>query len=398
MRARFDIIDPTIGRVILSSLFNAPPHGIKGPQVQKILRKLRGFKADLERDYGEGNVALSLDSYEGSVFWYLVLFRPVAFIPDHAVFGNRKVNVYDILRTRGGARDVAMSNLGLQYDPEHNWLVLYWDEAMKGVLEGIEQCPSWEAILAGCQRRTKAEPTRDFWRSCAESYSWVVPVPALANMCFLKDRRHDKNTYDNISVLNLEGIEMLHVEGRGKGVGNDARLMVAKTIHFVHHYVHEDIREYKHALAIKRECTKERDMEKNRAARKKYMKSWREDQKRKKYAVAAAADFEEKHAPLWIVTRAVYSIMKSLKVGVSRGRMPAVLEADKCERFYQQAIGRLLAQQVFIAKGRWDHISEQLQIIEAQLKFHPEVPPAFGLWLGLRDPRYRKEEKEEVLL
>lgn len=253
MYAQFDILCPETGRVLLSTLFDAPPHGIKKTDVATLLRVLSRTKKDLESVFGTGQVRVSLDSYEGSVFWYLVLFRPLWFSHHHKVFGDRRYSAYDIL-TKGAGEDLQKTDLGLVYDRENHWLVLIWPVAESGVLGEMDKCPSWGRILGEYEKRLGVEPKMDWWKRCAESHSWVIPPATLHNMHYKQNKLwfHKGLRYSEITVLNLRGIEPLRLEGEGKGLLNEVKLTVARRVRYAFHYT-LDKREYKRvAHMIKR--------------------------------------------------------------------------------------------------------------------------------------------------
>lgn len=208
MRTVLDFVSKTTGRIHLKAALDTAPEGFTREDAKQLCKKLRHFQRELQKDLGpDRKVELTIDSYEGSVFWYLVLFRPVLFGKSDPVFGSRRTwSVYEIIEA-GEGDSLGKTDLGVIYDQER--LVLIWPEASAGILEGIEKCPSW--------RRIVKKKDHDFWKKCADSFSFTVPRWQLKRENLLQDlwqRQSHRLRYDDISVLSLNGIDVPSKAGK----------------------------------------------------------------------------------------------------------------------------------------------------------------------------------------
>lgn len=201
MRTAIDFVSETTGRIHLQSVLDMAPEGLSRKEARLICEKMHRFQRELQCDMGPGRkVRLTIDSYEGSVFWYLVLFRPVLFRKDDPLFGSRNWSVYEIINS-AHADSLGKTDLGLYYDNER--LVLIWPEAFKGILTGFEDCPSWKKIVRG-----KAP---HFWKNYADSFSFTIPTWQLKRENFMQNiwqRQGHRLKYRDITVLGLNGIEV----------------------------------------------------------------------------------------------------------------------------------------------------------------------------------------------
>jgi hypothetical protein len=200
MHSSIDFVSKTTGRIHLHAAFDTASEGLSLKDAKLICARIRRFQKDLQREMkSEYKITLSLDSYEGSVFWYLVLFRPVLFKKD-VLFGSRTWSVYEILKSKH--RDaLGKTDLGVFCDQDR--LCLIWPEAFSGILAGFENCPSWKKIIKG--------KDQSFWRKCADSFSFTIPRQQLLKENYLQGqgfRQERPIKYKDITVLSLSGIDV----------------------------------------------------------------------------------------------------------------------------------------------------------------------------------------------
>jgi len=377
MYARFDFMSPETGRVLLSTLFDAPQDRLPHKHISGMLRTLKATKKQLESIFGEGMVRLSLDNYEASVFWAIVLFRPLT------VYGERQ-SVYDIL-LNGDPLTLQKSNLGIIYEPEHGFLVLDWKEAKKGVLQDLIKCPSWELIMKNAWKRNKKFVGRPYWKRCAESHSWVVPEWVLAKMGFLRDRVWFRPTltYDDITVLDTRGIEVIRLEGEGKGALNEAKLMTAKNVKFVHHYTTADKREFRAAYHLQKQQEKDPAAE----AAKRRQRTERQNLRRKGIEIPGSKkdwkrrEFETENRKWYLASRVVGQLPKYLGKGF-RGKYPALMTPDESNVRFEYVLNAYINGE--LEKVKWKRVHSLLKELEDLLP-DPRVPNEFGDWLVWRD-------------
>lgn len=367
MHARADFVSRSTGRVLLSALFDTPPEGLSRRECQRIITVLRQTKEKLEAVCGAGTVRLTLDDYPTSVFWYLVLFRPIVFDPDDPWFGGGDPwSLRELLDDPVRAAKLKETDLGVVYDPDRNWLTLIWKEALTGVLDGIEMCPSWRKILKEVEKRTGHPPTQEWWKLCASNHSFVVPKWRVAKHGYLNGMLwHRPNVqYEDITVFDLRGIERPTVNEAG-----DPELPVAKRARFIHFYT-DDKREFQQLRRRFRPRT------------------WNVAQKTKA-AVRSAARREakkEKYAAWAEATTALYDIIKVMGAGY-HGRRAIFLEGVEVKSRFEDLARKFNRAEVRIRYNdelSWGLISQHCDIIERCLA-DDNVPGEFALWLQWRE-------------
>ncbi len=367
MYARFDFISPETGRVLLSTLFDAPQDRLPSKEIAAMLKTLVATKKQLEKYFGKGMVRLSLDGYESSVFWALVLFRPVV------VYGKRK-SVYTILRD-GDPTELQRSDLGVVYEPKQGFLVLDWEEAKNGILADFDKCPSWKSITA----------KTDDWRRCAESHSWVVPEWVLRKTRFLRDRLwfRPSLTYEDVTVLDVRGIEVIKLEGKGKGTINEAKLLTARSVKFVHHYTTSDKREFRAANKIQKRAA--RDMQFSETDRARRV----ERQRLRRKGVTFSNDkknwkrpeFDPANRNWYLASRIVGQLPTHIGKG-KRGKYPVLMTAEESNMRFEHILNAYINNE--LTRTRWGRVDGLLVELE-ELLGDSRVPNEFGEWFIWRD-------------
>lgn len=373
MNSRYDIISERTGRVILSTLFDAPPDGVKGKQVRTLVSILSKTKKALEDVFGRGQVRVSLDSYEGSVFWYLILFRPYFFSSRHPLFGDKKYSIYEIIQ-KGGAAELQKTDLGLVYDKENNWLILLWDEA-KELLKSIEDCPSWARILKEYGKRSGEKAQVEWWRRCAESFSWILPHWSLYKMRYMKEKLwfRPEAGYANVSVLNLAGIELLKLEGEGKGLGEEVHLQVARRIRYAHHYTTSDKREFKSARALEKKLKKQEEKKQS----KKNEEAIRQRLRRKGLGTKG------KHRKWFLASRIVQALPKEIGKSIMH-KYRHHLSGRDCMKRFDVVLDAYINGEFELGRVNWTRVHALLGELGPLLE-SDEVPVEFGEWLVWRE-------------
>lgn len=377
MYSRFDFMSEKTGRVLLSTLFDAPQDRLPPEEINRVLKTLMATKRRLEDILGEGLVRLSLDGFEASVFWALVLFRPIT------LQGERK-SVYDIL-LEDGATVLQKLDLGVVYEPEFGCIILDWQEAPNGILENLEACPSWQGILNRAAKRAKKEIGLDFWKRCAESHSWVIPEWILSKMKFLRQSLWFRPalTYSDITVLDTRGLEVIRLEGEGKDVLNEAKLLTAKNVKFVHHYTTADKREFRAAYHKQKEATKDKEKAKQQYEQRKY----RQRLRRKGIEVQGSRkdwrkkEFDTENRKWYLASRIVGQLPKYLGKGMP-GKYPPLMSAEDSNKRLEYVLNAFVNGE--LVQPKWRRITSLLKELEELLK-DDRVPSEFGEWLIWRD-------------
>lgn len=382
MYARFDLMSPETGRVLLSTLFDAPQDRLPNDAISPMLKTLMATKRKLEGIFGAGMVRLSLDNYEASVFWALVLFRPF-------IYRERRMSAYDVLKEEN-ASVLQKLDVGLVYEPEHGFLVLDWKESPDGVLQGLEACPSWGVILKNAGTRARrVDPEKrigkDFWKRCAESHSFVVPEWTLRKMNFLRNHiwfRPNLN-YEDITVLDVRGLEVIRLEGEGKGALNEAKLMVAKNVKFVHHYTEADKREFKLAYHRQRQA----DIPEEEKKRRQEERVLRQRLRRKGVIVEGSRkdwrkeEFDSENRQWYLASRIVGMLPRLLGKGI-KGKYPPLMSPESSNDRLQFTLDAYVNGE--LVNPKWKRVESLLKELSVLLE-DARVPREFGEWLVWRD-------------
>lgn len=366
MQARVDFVSKTTGRVLLSSLFDTPPEGLTRRECQRIITVLRQTQERLDGICGAGTVRLTLDDYATSVFWYLVFFRPVVFDADDPWFGGDPWSLREMVEDTARANKLKEMNLGVVYDADRNWLTVIWKEALTGILDGMEMCPSWRKVLNDVEKRTGHPPTLEWWKTCAGNHSFVVPSWRVAKHGYLSATLwHRPNLdYNSITVFDLNGIDMLELNELGQ-----PELPVAKRARFTYFYT-DDKREFQ---SLRRRLKP---------------RGWSEKQ-RSKAAARAAARREakkEKYASWIEASSAIFDITKAMGAGY-HGRRALYLEGVEARNRFEDLSRRYIQGDLKIQPENtvaWGLIEHRLDTIEDCLT-DPVVPKEFAVWLQWRN-------------
>lgn len=366
MNIRIDFVSEKTGRVLLSSLFDTPPEGLTRRECQKAITALRQMKEKVEGIVGQGTVRMTLDDYPSSVFWYLVLFRPIIFDPDDPWFGKHRWSVFDILESPLFARKLKEMDLGVIYDPDRNWLTLVWDEARSGILDGIDNTPTWRNILKEQEKRLGHWPTDEWWKLCAQNHSFAVPGWKVARQGYLRGTlwHRPEADYSNVVVFDLAGVDVPHMSEHG-----EIELPVAKRANFVHFYT-KDRREFSELQRRLQPRRWTKAQQSKAAARSKQQR-----EKRK----------EERAA--WIrASHAVADIIKAMGGGTP-GRRSMFMSGERVIEEFNRLVHKFIRVELRITADddvAWGLIEQKLGVIEKCLQ-DPSVPQEFSVWLKWKE-------------
>ncbi len=392
MLARVDIVSQTTGRILLSSLLDAPSDGISRVDGWEVIRILRQTQKKLEKKFGEGRVRLSLDSYEGTVFWYMVLFRGVLFDSNHRTLGDgRRWSIYELLLDGNSNKLLKKTDLGVVFDTENMWLAMHWEEARKGIMEDFENCPTWDDILLKQKSRlikmhcAVTEVGDDYWKQCARSYSHTIPRWQLEKMNYLKKHmwHRGKMTYDDLIVLNLSGMDIPKLDP----ITKDIKLPVAKRTHFAHFYT-EDPREYRAIQKVIARENKQRDSMSR-------VKNARRTQKQRDKRKARDKISEDKMA--WFdASRIVSRIPKLLSSGINTGRYRKFYSGKQSDQLYQLLRDSYMNGEIVEVDINKKILSIQLEKLRSLLE-DADVPEEFSKWLNWEGKLEKIREEIETL-
>jgi len=366
MNARADFVSRSTGRVLLSALFDTPPDGLSRRECQRIITVLKNTKEKLEGICGTDTVRLSIDDYASSMFWYLVFLRPVVFDANDPWFKGDPWSIYEIIEDDTRSHKLKEMNLGVVYDADRNWLTLIWDEAIKGVLDDMEMCPSWKQVLKEQEKRTGQSVNTDWWKTCARSHSFALPTWRVAKHGYLRGVlwHRPKLSYDDIVVFDLNGIDLPFINDMGK-----VELPTAKKARFVHFYT-DDKREFQ-ALQKNLQPRKWKELHRSRSAARSYQR--REARK-------------EKNAEWIRASNAIYDIIKIVGGGYY-GRRAMFLVGTEVRAKFNDLVRRFNAGELRILQHdvvSWGNINYALATLEECLR-DERVPREFELWLQWRD-------------
>lgn len=360
MNLRYDIVSETTGKVLLSAALDAPPDGLSRREIQRVLTILRKCKASLELVMGYGNVQLRLDDYDSLVFWYIVLLRGIVFDPTHPTLGNRTWSIYELLLNPKLAPKLKRTDLGVVYDEQRNWLSLVWPEALGGVLQGIELCPSWKRILEREEKRQGKPITPAWWKICARMNAFTVPPWHLSRLDYLHQVlwHRPSVTYEDVIVLDLAGIDLPRIQC-------DFELPTARQARFTHFYT-DDEREFRdvHRIRISR-AQRDPAYQRRLAARKEQRESQRVSRK-----------------SWWLASRTVYDLARIFDAPRIGGSTTRYLSPSASDRMFDAAMSR------FLTGAPIDRHKKRIDALVAELEAllqDPVVPREFSRWLQFKE-------------
>lgn len=370
MHARFDFSSRTTGRTWLKSMFDTPSDGFSAKLALKIRRKLSKTARELENMISEElgtpmSVRLTLDGYESSVFWYLVMFRPF-FVERDPILGPTKWNVYELMQDKAKRHVLKRLDWGVFWDEENNWLVLLWEEALNGgVLEKLRECPSWDQILKKEEKRLGRRLDWRWWKKCAESSPHVIPEWKLKDMRYMGTQLWHRPgaKYSDITVLNTAGIEVPKFQ---VGRKISAVLPEAKRAHFAHHYVDEEEKRTYMASIVQFEKRDLRIKRKKATGASDAMVNQTRNRRRR----------ERRERPTQVpggrIARAVTQVTSALGRSFRKGRPPKQMRPEEMELRFESSVDSYLNGDY--AKPNWHAVERNLDDIEEVLQDNPDIP------------------------
>ena len=361
MKSRYDFISQQSGRVSLGALFDAPMAGIT-VRSPTLLAALGRAREELDAVCGNGCTRTTLEGYEASVLLALVLFRPIYFPSKHPLFQDRKVSVHEVL-AGGHGGELVKTQLGVQYDPENNWLAIFWEEARagEGVLSGLDTSPAWSRIKDGYEKRTLHALDWRWLRTCVDGYAWAIPTGRLQSMGYLTKTVWSREglDYDALSVVDLRGIEVI----KGESANASAAPMLSRPVRYAHHYT-QSRKEYREALKLRHaQVMTEARREKAGKGPKAVKKKMTPEQKDKAHA-----------------SRIIYRLGRIFGA-VGRGRGAVILDEDMCLDLFKLALENYQNGKVKPSKKMVERLIGELMEIARD----PNIPSAYCCWATLRD-------------
>lgn len=373
----YDIVSPETGKVILHAVLDAPKDGVKGTQLTPLLNVLARAKENLELIFGKGSVRLALDGYEGTVFWYLLLFKPLE-LPT-----KERVSAYNLILNRR-ENVLNRTDLGLHYDRANDWLILVWPEAENSILKTFDNSPTWNKILDAYRQRSGSQVIPPwFYKQCADSFSWVVNMWRVRQREGYLERTlfmRPNIRYQDISVLNLAGLEILHYEGERRRVRSDCSLAVAHRVKFVMHFDPVDRDEFRLNRAAQQHMRKQIERvereERQRAGRLRRI-GLAPGLKR----ANAKKDMGDEIRAWFLASRVLTFLPRHLGISL-RGRPPRLMSAEISQQRYDVCVAQFLNKTA--RQANWPEVDRLLDELEKYLE-DPKVPKAFRAWLDWRD-------------
>ena len=377
MHLRVDIVSPATGRVIFTSSYSSSPDGLDGEDVQAIIVELKNTKRRWENIFGEGWVRLTLENFEASVFWALLLFRPLLFSERHPLF-ERQESVYSIIQ-RGLGSELVKTDLGLVFDEKRQWLTVVWQEARRelGVCADFEACPTWRKILLDYKKRLGKVADWEYWKICAEMMGWLVPQYVLEGLAYKKNVLWPKwgkmRKYSDVTVMNLTGMELMMIEGADKGYIDEVKLLPGRRVKYAHHYIKEEDKDEFRKVNRVLFLEKTRDV---RLARSREDSKKRRNAEREKRAALKTGEDRYWHQ----ATRELCTLATAVGTPYP-SRYPDLLSGHAAEEWFTRAVDRVRSGLVHPSWGRVNGLVRKLESLATMEK----VPAEFSLWLMWRN-------------
>lgn len=372
MRAHVEVLCEKSGQRLAAAAIDTPPFGLTRGDTWEFVQILRKTRAQVEAALGYP-VRLTIDSWESSVFWYLVLHRPLKFDDNHPLYGGTEKSVYELIQNKKSAEDLKMTDLGVFADLDNTLLVLYWPEAKKGICADFHTCKSWQEVIDDFKKRTGRDPDENFLEKCARSFAFTVPTWYLSQLdypkkIFFKDKAKAKD----FIALDLNGIDAPRL-----AVNGTLKMPATKHARFVHFYIDNE-EEYKFFVARQSELHRKYGKKRRRLvqqARRRDMRRRENEQQRR--------EEHSKMQVLFQITREVLTIMRALGVPF-RGRPIKYLTPDKSDKFFSRAVESYINGDAHDIK--WNRLQRSAVEIERLLLLKDShVPDSFWKWTWWKD-------------
>ena len=208
------------GRKILlhARLAEQPGQRFSAANAELICNELRNFRDSLAKKLHKAgcdvNIRAYFDTYASSLFWYLLLNRPVMFY-GKGTFAGRPWSVREIMDDPQLSGELKKIDLGVVFDRENNYLVILWEQAQaSGLLSDWDSCISWRWLkkkLSGRRYYGGAINNDELQHRLACESSWVLTRPELERICYITKRLWyvEDLQYADITVLDLAGLPAL---------------------------------------------------------------------------------------------------------------------------------------------------------------------------------------------
>lgn len=292
--------------------------------------------------------------YEPELFWYAVLFRRVL-LEGSELYSS----VYEMLQDHT-AEVLVRSDLGLFWDKQHNYLVLFWKEAREhGILSG------WADSIAEFSMQRQLIAASDY----------AVKRRILRNMGFTKktlffvDHRVDMDDYVVFDLANMDAIKKYGTTGK------DVLLPTMKLAKLNNH-VSRDKQEAR-SIMLGRRTERKRQRNQDPAVR-----AMRARKARRKREFDRQCECSEGYVR---ASSIVWSIPKELGVKLGKhGRTPFVLSAVVADKHFDDMLRAYInGKYDSRAAGTLSTVQDLLLELRQLLDSDDLIPAAFRRWLVL---------------
>lgn len=228
--------------------------------------------------YGpDAKVEVYTDGAYALLFWYLLLHRPwnTGVIRD-GFFVDSPGCLLDALRNDENSKQLRLTNLGVLYDKDNNWLTLSLSRAQQsGLLSGWDSCPAWIALAKRLQaQRPEKGGALDhvtYQRQMARYSSFVVPPKTLRQFDYAKRLSafqgigEKKPQLDDLVVFDCAALPLIEAEVQANRwveqneLGKPLRSVLPATLDlYVVRFTPEDPEEAKRMRKAARKSSQER--------------------------------------------------------------------------------------------------------------------------------------------
>lgn len=365
---------------------------------QQVSKKLR---ETLERSVASGTyganarVEVYTDGPYAMLFWYLVLHRPwgVGVIPPGFFEGNPKC-VAEALGNNVDSGQMRLTNLGVFYDQEKNWLVLSLPRAQQsGLLTGWERCPAWVKLAKRLNDQKLVKDAilnhDEYQLAMARYSSFVVPHSTLHACGYIKKLSVFQGTgelslkYEDLVVLDCAALPIIEADVTANHWADSSALPPALDLYVVR-FIPADP---KAAQELRKNTRALRRQELHDRARAKRLETGERENKTRL-----------RDKPDWVLKEAswhqrasgiIQQLFKAynLKRGII-GRTRKCLNSAEVRMSYEEllsAFQRAEVKQGFQAGVKTTQVEILLRGLRECLDKEPTLPVEYALWLNLED-------------
>lgn len=317
-------------------------------------------------------VRVTLDLWESTLFWYWVLHRPIKFDDRHPKYGGREWTVFELIHTPGGKQDLQQTDLGIFFDEEHDWIVLFWPEAIEGICAGLEEFKPWKVSVnrTGCSALPAAR------NSGFAVDGGIFERKRCRTRCAFY---YGETADEDFTAMQLTGIDIPKWNMELNAPFSDIPpIRDVKSAAFVHLYT-KSKKEYYFYRSVERDIDAQERYRKQRQTG--HLALLRKDESRKAQRRQKREQVLAARAVLRQVTLSIQQITRFLGVPGRSGRPPKYLSLTASRALFNQSVEAYINGEIM--SPRWERINLCVAELRELLEKNDAYAPAkyYDDWL-----------------